>query len=102
MKRPSDQFKRKKNFFNSNIIVSFQFLTTVFNEFVYTWYKYVYDILSNLCFNSFSYMCNFACFILSADFFETNFFEKFFQEYNQRVKQFGFRSDLPVYKGYQH
>ena len=31
-------------------------------------------------------------FLLSADFFKIKFFEKFFHEYNQRVKQFGFRS----------
>ena len=31
-------------------------------------------------------------FLSSADFFNINFFEKFFQEYDQSVKQFGFRS----------
>ena len=31
--------------------------------------------------------------LLSADFFKTNFFEKFFQEYNKSVKRFGSRLD---------
>ena len=33
-------------------------------------------------------------FLLSADFFKINFFEKVFQEYHQSVKQFGCRSGL--------
>ena len=37
---------------------------------------------------------NFACFLSSADFFKINFFEKFFWEYHQSVKQFGSRSEL--------
>ena len=31
-------------------------------------------------------------FLSSAEFFQMNFFEKFFQEYHQSVKQFGSRS----------
>ena len=34
----------------------------------------------------------FPAFSLSADFFQNQLFEKFFQEYNQSVKQFGSRS----------
>ena len=35
---------------------------------------------------------NFDAFLLSADFFSNNFFEKFFQEYHLSVKQIGSRS----------
>ena len=37
---------------------------------------------------------NFACFLSSAVFFENQLFEKFFQKYDQSVKQFGPRSGL--------
>ena len=37
-------------------------------------------------------------FLMSADFFKINFFEKFFQEYHQNVKQIGSRSG-PMFVG---
>ena len=36
----------------------------------------------------------FHAFLSSTDFFKINFFENFFQEYHQSVKQFGCRSGL--------
>ena len=42
---------------------------------------------------------NFAAFLLSAEFFfKINFFDKFFQEYHQSVKQYGSSSD-PTFCG---
>ena len=42
----------------------------------------------------FAYWVFFHDFLSSADFFKINFFEKFFQEHFQSVKQFESRSDL--------
>ena len=42
-------------------------------------------------------MGNYSCILLSADFFKIPFFEKFFQEYLQSVKQFGSRSGLTFF-----
>ena len=46
--------------------------------------------------NSFAYW---IIFLWSVDFFKINFFEKFFQEYLQSVKQFGSRSGLTSCQG---